>query len=139
MGGGPESHINTWNFVRKISHFLKKIKCSKQPKKQNKLNFYFSLSGVLNVRGGWVGSSVWDKVLKKRFFSYTFPKKIIINRGTQSSELWYEPGPGDSPEGRTGQWIVQSLRFYMLFYLFLPPVSVTKLKIAFYIENFLNE
>jgi len=31
-------------------------------------------------------------------------------RGTQSSELWYEPGPGDSPEGRTGQWIVQSLR-----------------------------
>ena len=37
---------------------------------------------------------------------------MIIDRGTQSSELWYEPGPGDSPEGRTGQWIVQSLRFY---------------------------
>ena len=36
---------------------------------------------------------------------------MIIDRGTQSSELWYEPGPGDSPEGRTGQWIVQSLRF----------------------------
>ena len=35
-----------WNLVRKISHFFKKIKCSKQPKKQNKLNFYFSLSGV---------------------------------------------------------------------------------------------
>ena len=33
-----------------------------------------------------------------------------LSRGTQSSELWYEPGPGDSPEGRTGQWIVQSLR-----------------------------
>ena len=29
----------------------------KQPKKQNKLNFYFSLSGVLSVRGGWVGQS----------------------------------------------------------------------------------
>ena len=40
------------------------------------------------------------------------PKKSPNNvlRGTQSSELWYEPGPGDSPEGRTGQWIVQSLR-----------------------------
>ena len=54
-----------WNFVRKISHFFKKIKCSKQPKKQNKLNFYFSLSGVPNVRGWWVGSYVWDKVPKK--------------------------------------------------------------------------
>ena len=42
----------------KISHFFKKIKCSKQPKKQNKLNFYFSLSGVPNVRGGWVGSDI---------------------------------------------------------------------------------
>ena len=68
MGGGPESQINTWNFVRKTAHFLKKIKCSKQPKKQNKLNFYFSLSGVPNVRGGWVGSDVWDKVPKKTFF-----------------------------------------------------------------------
>ena len=48
--------LEFWNFVRKISHFFKKIKCSKQPKKQNKLNFYFSLSGVPNVRGGWVGS-----------------------------------------------------------------------------------
>ena len=48
--------------------FLKKIKCSKQPKKQNKPNFYFSLSGVPNVRGGWVGSDVWDKVPKKRLF-----------------------------------------------------------------------
>ena len=61
------------NFVRKISHFFKKIKCSKQPKKQNKLNFYFSLSGAPNMRGGWVGSDVWDKVPKKRFF-YTFPQ-----------------------------------------------------------------
>ena len=61
MGGGPESQINTWNFVGKIAHFLKKIKCSKQPKKQNKLNFYFSLSGVPNLRGGWVGSDVWDR------------------------------------------------------------------------------
>ena len=68
MGGGLESQTNTRNFVRKISHFFKKIKCSKQPKKQNKLNFYFSLRGVLNLRGGWVGSNVWDKVLKKTFF-----------------------------------------------------------------------
>ena len=35
---------------------------------QNKLKFYFSIRGVLNVRGGWVGSDVWDKVLKKRVF-----------------------------------------------------------------------
>ena len=60
-----------WNFVRKISHFFKKIKCSKQPKKQNKLNFYFSLSGVPNVRGGWVGSDVWDKVPNKSGFFLT--------------------------------------------------------------------
>ena len=62
-----------WNFVRKISHFFKKIKCSKQPKKQNKLNFYFSLSGVPNVRGGWVGSDVWDKVPNNYGLFYTFP------------------------------------------------------------------
>ena len=52
------------------------------------------------------------------------PKKSPNNvlRGTQSSELWYEPGPGDSPEGRTGQWIVQSLRcpsYYLLVCLIL--------------------
>ena len=29
---------------------------------------YFSLYGVLNVRGGWVGSAIQDKVLKKRIF-----------------------------------------------------------------------
>ena len=57
--------------------FSKKIKCSKQPKKQNKLNFYFSLSEVLNVRGGWVGSDVWDKVPKKTFFFLT-PSFIIL-------------------------------------------------------------
>ena len=68
MGGGPESQINTWNFVRKTAHFLKKIKCSKQPKKQNKLNFYLSLSGVPNACGGWVGSNVWDKVPNKTGF-----------------------------------------------------------------------
>ena len=38
--------------------FFKKIKCSEQPKKQNKLNFYFSHSGVPNVRVGWVGSQI---------------------------------------------------------------------------------
>ena len=70
MGGGPESQTNTWNFVR-FSHFFKKIKCSKEPKKQNKLNFYFSLSGVPNVRVGWVGSDVWDKVAKKTLFFFT--------------------------------------------------------------------
>ena len=44
------------------------MKCSKLPKKQNKLYFYFSLSGVPNVRGGWMGSDVWDKVKKKNVF-----------------------------------------------------------------------
>ena len=42
-------------------------------KKQNKLNFYFSLSGVPNVRGGWVGSDVWDKIPNKHVFFDTFP------------------------------------------------------------------
>ena len=50
------------------------LKCSKQPKKQNKPNFYSSPSGVPNVRGGWVGSDVWDKVPKTTFFLGTFPK-----------------------------------------------------------------
>ena len=68
-----------WNFVRKISHFFKKIKCSKQPKKQNKLNFYFSLSGVPNVRGGWVGSDVLGQSPKKTFFLDTFPNVRINN------------------------------------------------------------
>ena len=80
VGGGPESQTNTWNFVRKISHFFKKIKCSKQPKKQNKLNFHFSLSGVLNVRGGWVGSDVWYKVLKKTFFFTPSLRDMITNQ-----------------------------------------------------------
>ena len=71
--------LEFWNFVRKISHFFKKIKCSKQPKKQNKLNFYFSLSGVPNVPGGWVGSDVWDKVPNKYIFFDTFPKAILSN------------------------------------------------------------
>ena len=73
MGGGLESQINTWNFVRKTSHFFKKMKCSKQPKKQNKINFYFSLSGVPNVRGGWVGFDVWDKVPNKSSFFLHLP------------------------------------------------------------------
>ena len=81
MGGGPESQINTWNFVRKTAHFLKKIKCSKQPKKQNKLNFYLSLSGVLNARGGWVGSDVWDEVPNKTVFFGHLPLiKICLIR-----------------------------------------------------------
>ena len=80
MGGGPESQINTWNFVRKIAHFFKKkIKCSKQPKKQNKPNFHFSLSGVANVRGGWVGFDVWDKIPKKNNISFgTFPNCVVL-------------------------------------------------------------
>ena len=66
--------------TKNFSFFQKKIKCSKQPKKQNKLNFYFSLSGVPNVRGGWSGSDVWDKVPKKNIFFDTFPD------GTESVE-----------------------------------------------------
>ena len=56
-------------FCPKNFSFFKKIKCSKQPKKQNKPNFHLSLnSGVPNVRGGWVGSDVWDKNPKKNVF-----------------------------------------------------------------------
>ena len=62
---------------KNCSFFQKKIKCSKQPNKQNKLDFYFSLSGVADVRGGWVGSNVWDKVPKKNVFFDTFPKTLI--------------------------------------------------------------
>ena len=74
MGGWGSRVLNKYmEFCPKNpSFFQKKIKCSKQPKKQNKLNFYFSLSGVPNVRSGWVGSDVWDNVPKKRFF-YNFP------------------------------------------------------------------
>ena len=74
--------LEFWNFVRKISHFFKKIKCSKQPKKQNKLNFYFSLSGVPNVRGGWVGSDVWDKVPNKYVFFWHLPLPFTVSRVT---------------------------------------------------------
>ena len=80
MGGGPESKTNTWNFVRKNSNFFKKIKCSKQPKKQNKLNFYFSFSGVPNVRGGWLGSDVWDKVPNKSVFLSPALRQKMMNR-----------------------------------------------------------
>ena len=41
--------LEFWNFVRKISHFFKKIKCSKQPKKQNKVNFYFYRTRVRSL------------------------------------------------------------------------------------------
>ena len=68
-------------FSEKLLIFSKKIKCSKQPKKQNKLNFHFSLSGVPNVRGRWVGSDVWDKVPKKtKSFFWTFPWLVFPAR-----------------------------------------------------------
>ena len=86
--------------------FSKKIKCPKQPKKQNKLNFYFSPSGVPNVRGGWVGSDVWDKVPKKTFFLGTFPYPIMMGRvyrekiyyfsdSSNQSGYGYNPYPND--------------------------------------------
>ena len=53
----------------------KKTKCSKQPKKQNKLNFYILPSGVPNVRVGWVGTDVWDKVPKKNVFFGHLPSE----------------------------------------------------------------
>ena len=71
--GPPFKTFPDRNFVRKTAHFLKKIKCSKQPKKQNKLNFYLSLSGVPNASGGWVGSNVWDKVPNKTVFFGDLP------------------------------------------------------------------
>ena len=47
---------------------------------QNKLNFYFSLSGVPNVRVGWVWSDVWDKVPKKTVFFTPSLRKVQIWR-----------------------------------------------------------
>ena len=67
-GWGSRVPNKYMEFCPKNFSFFQKIKCSKQPKKQNKLNFYFSLSGVPNVRGGWVGSDVWDKVPNKYVF-----------------------------------------------------------------------
>ena len=81
MGGGGWVGVQSPKQIHgilseKFLIFSKKIKCSKQPKKQNKLNFYFSLSGVSNVWGGWVGSDVLDKVPKKNFFFDTFPQRV---------------------------------------------------------------
>ena len=110
MGGGPESQINTWKFVRKTAFFLKEIKCTKQPKKQNKINFYFSLSGVPNVRGGWVGSNVWDKVQKKTFFLHLpllgwkigSPSHVAYKEIGRGSLYWCTSCPPDglAPLGR---------------------------------------
>ena len=75
-------------FCPKNCSFPQKIKCSKQPKKQNKLNFYLSLSGVPNMRGGWVGSDVWDKVPNKTVFlgpSLTVVNCILL---LLASSLW---------------------------------------------------
>ena len=71
MDGGPESQTNTWNFVQKISHFFKKMKCSKQPNKQNKLNFYFSLRVEYQTCavGGW-GPMFGTKSQKNVFFGH---------------------------------------------------------------------
>ena len=88
VGGWGSRVLNkNMEFWLKKLHFFQKSKCSKWRRKQNKLNFYFSLSGVLNVRGGWVGSGVWDKVLKKTgFFFDTFPK-IELSHHLQTNLL----------------------------------------------------
>ena len=67
-GWGARVPNKYMEFCPKNFSFVQKIKCSKQPQKQNKPNFHLSPSGVPNVRGGWVGSDVWDKVPKKTFF-----------------------------------------------------------------------
>ena len=114
MGGWGSRVLNKYmEFCPKnFSFFQKKIKCSKQPKKQNKLNFDFSLSGVPNVRGGWVGSDVWDKVPKKTGFFDTFPKinddmtsyiisshclKNLLSGGEGGGEEYYDEGNGAEP------------------------------------------
>ena len=74
VGGGPESQTNTWNFVRKIAHFFKQTKCSKQPKKQNKPNFYFPQTCAM---GGW-GTMFGTKSQKKTFF-FTPSLSIVLN------------------------------------------------------------
>ena len=33
------------------------------------------------MRGGWVGSDVWDKVPKKTCFFYTFPNQLLTRQG----------------------------------------------------------
>ena len=70
MGGGPESQINTWNFVRKTAHFLKKIKCSKQPKSKKNLTFIFHLvESQTRAVGGW-GPMFGTKSQKNGFFGH---------------------------------------------------------------------
>ena len=47
---------------------FQKNKLLQTAQKEKKPNFHLSLSGVPNVRGGWVGSDVWDKVPNKSVF-----------------------------------------------------------------------
>ena len=86
MGGGPESQINTWNFVRKTAHFLKKIKCSKQPKKQNKLTFIFHLvESQTRAVGGW-GPMFGTKSQIKPFFFWHLPS-LRLKTGKESIRM----------------------------------------------------
>ena len=63
------------------------LECSGEPSRAN-----FGTSQVVNVFNIFYSFNVFN------IFD-------IFNHS-----LYVEPGPGDSPEGRTGQWIVQSLR-----------------------------
>ena len=68
VGGWGSGVLNKYmEFCPKNFSFFQKNKCSKQPKKQNKLNFYFHLVESQTC-AGWVGSDVWDKVPNKSVF-----------------------------------------------------------------------
>ena len=79
MGGWGSRVPNKYmEFCPKNCSFFQKTKCSKQPKKQNKLNFSFSLSGVPNLRGGGWGPMFGTKSQKNVFF-YTFPYDGLLS------------------------------------------------------------
>ena len=88
-GWGPESQINTWNLVRKISHFFKKTKFSKQPKKQNKPNFTSHLvESQTYAVGGW-GPMFGTKSQKPSLIELRFHQSNYFgNCQTLASTIW---------------------------------------------------
>ena len=85
MGGGPESQTNTWNFVRKIAHFFKKIKCSPKSKTNPTLHLVESQTCAV---GGW--SPMFGTKSQKGCFFFT-PSLIYCIKGISSIVLvWWK-------------------------------------------------
>ena len=102
VGGWGSRVLNKYmEFCPKnFSFFRKKITFSKQPKKQNKLNFYFSLSGVLKIYfsfsqkpGAILFSCYRHKRLEvKEYYLFLqkvlFPPLLLDSGHTQDRSTW---------------------------------------------------